>query len=66
MTKLYTEAPEISESVRREYLDGILALCERGFGDLPFLDAPSPLLQALGAPLDREISLPCPVSQEYV
>ncbi len=66
MTKLYTEAPEVSEGVRREYLDGILALCERGFSDLPFLDEPSPLRQALGAPLDRDIAAPCPVSQEYV
>ena len=66
MTKLYTEAPEISEGVRREYLDGILALCESGFSSLPHKASPSELEEALGAPLDREITSPCPVSQEFV
>lgn len=66
MTRLYTEVPEKSESIRREYLDGILALCERGFEELPLSNSASELEVALGAPLDREVFSPCPVSQEYV
>lgn len=66
MTDLYTEAPEISEHIRQEYLDGILSLTESGFSDLPFSENANDLRRALGAPLDREISFPCHVSQEYV
>lgn len=66
MIRQYTEDPQISENVRREYLDGILSLVKSGFSDLPYKENASELETALGAPLDREVSSPCSMSQEYV
>ncbi len=66
MIKQYTESPEKSEYSRREYLSGILSLIDVGFSTLPHKKDASPLELALGAPLDREVSSPCPMSQEYL
>ncbi len=66
MINLFTEAPDKSEHVRREYLDGILSLLKSGFDSFPKKENPTELEEALGAPLDREISSPCSLSQEYV
>ncbi len=66
MINQYTESPNNSEYSRQDYLSGIHALIDDGFADLPFKKNLSPLELALGAPLDREISSPCTVSQEYI
>ena len=66
MLNRYTEDPTLSERSRHEYLGGILSLLDSGFSNLPYKKNVSPLEDALGAPLNRDVSSPCTMSQEYV
>lgn len=66
MMKLFTESPEKSEYARREYLDGVLNLTERGFSHIPLKKSPSSLEEAFGAPLDRDVLPSDFISQEFV